>query len=53
MAVSDFMAVAMDMQSMIGNPSMMESSVTTTMVNHRLMYMERAFMGMDPSGSMT
>ena len=46
------MAVTMEMQSMMGDPSMMESSVTMTMVNHRLMYMERAFVGMDPSGSM-
>ncbi|XP_022098033.1 N-acetylated-alpha-linked acidic dipeptidase 2-like isoform X1 [Acanthaster planci] len=52
-AVSDFMAATAEMQSMMRNPSMMESSITMTMVNHRLMYMERAFVGMDPSGSMT
>ena len=42
-----------NMQSMMVDESMMESSVTMTMVNHRLMYMERAFVGMDPSGTMT
>ncbi|XP_038050799.1 N-acetylated-alpha-linked acidic dipeptidase 2-like [Patiria miniata] len=51
-AVTDFMDVTMEMQSMMGSPSMMESSVTMTMVNHRLMYMERSFVDMDPSGSM-
>ncbi|XP_071798926.1 N-acetylated-alpha-linked acidic dipeptidase 2-like [Asterias amurensis] len=52
-AVSDFMDESRNMQSMMVDESMMESSVTMMMVNHRLMYMERAFVGMDPSGTMT
>ena len=50
-AASDFMTAVEELSGVIGSDDVIDSSVTMTMVNSRIMFMERSFLDTGPDGT--